>query len=247
MLGLRRATKGAAFTVAVAAFACASPAAATLDVPTRVADINPGPGNSFIDQPVPLGANLVFDAFDGSDGELWRTDGSADGTVQVADINPAGSSSAGSFTRLGDAVLFSAFNATGDELWRTDGTSAGTFQLRDIEPGPGSSSPRTLHVVGDRILFRANDGVTGSELWGSDGTAGGTQQVRDINDGPMSSIGGFFFPDTLDGISYFRATEPSTGSELWRSDGTRPARTSSTTTSGAAPVSTPSTSRPRAG
>lgn len=56
-----------------------------------VSDINPGGDGSpygFIE----LGGSLLFGAVDADGNELWRTDGTEAGTVQVKDIKPTGSS-----------------------------------------------------------------------------------------------------------------------------------------------------------
>src|SRR4051812_37257429 len=73
---------------------------------------------------------FVFNADDGVHGhEPWVTDGTADSTRLLVDINPG---SVGSFpsrsTPLGDGrAVFSADDGVhGTELWITDGTSGGT-------------------------------------------------------------------------------------------------------------------------
>ena len=76
--------------------------------------------------------------------ELWVTDGTNAGTVQVKDINPGGN---GSFPSLfmpvgANKVVFEATtDATGNELWVTDGSAGGTTLLKDILPGPGNGLP----------------------------------------------------------------------------------------------------------
>jgi len=109
------------------------------------------------------------------------------------------------------------------ELWKSDGTEVGTAQVADIFPGnrtEESSNPRGLTVLGDNILFTANDGIHGFELWRSDGTAAGTAMVADINPGNESS--GIFYGQQpiIKGSIYFSATDGSSGYELWKSDGT---------------------------
>jgi ELWxxDGT repeat protein len=195
-------------------------ASAALNQPERVTDIQAGPLSSAINAPATLGRHLYFGATNGLDDELWRTDGSAAGTEQVANINPTGGSSPGTVTAFGGAVIFHAFEpATGEEPWRSDGTSAGTTQLGDLNPNAGSSSARGFIQVGDQLLFRADNGTDGAELWRTDGTPAGTAMVEDINPAG-GSIGGAFFPAVLNGFAYFSATEPVAGSELYRSDGT---------------------------
>jgi ELWxxDGT repeat protein len=79
-----------------------------------------------------------------SDGaELWVTDGTNAGTVQLKDINPGGNGSFPTLFRpVGNKVVFEATtDATGNELWVTDGTPGNTTLLKDILPGPGNGLP----------------------------------------------------------------------------------------------------------
>lgn len=67
---------------------------------------------------------LLFPANDAANGrELWKTDGTAEGTVLVKDINPGATGSfPDGFTPLNGAWYFAAMDGTnGDELWKTDG------------------------------------------------------------------------------------------------------------------------------
>ncbi len=66
---------------------------------------------------------LYFPANDSANGvELWKSDGTATGTVMVADINPgAGSSNPDGFESVNDKLFFAADNgALGRELWMID-------------------------------------------------------------------------------------------------------------------------------
>ena len=72
--------------------------------------------------------------------ELWKSDGSAAGTVLVKDINiGAGSSSVpAGFTAVGGTIYFRAKDDTsGMELWKSDGTAANTVRVMDFNPGAG--------------------------------------------------------------------------------------------------------------
>jgi ELWxxDGT repeat protein len=89
-----------------------------------VKDINPGHGDSHtfdLDMfCAPPGAQIaVFTASDGVRGdELWRTDGTAAGTVQHADLNPGNYSSQPDRPFLaGSYLFFTADNGTGRELY----------------------------------------------------------------------------------------------------------------------------------
>ncbi|HAK77573.1 MAG TPA: hypothetical protein DCM71_11840, partial [Runella sp.] len=75
---------------------------------TLVKNINPSGSSSPAGFTV-LGTNFYFRANDGTNGiELWKTDGTADGTVMVKDINPSGNSSPAGFTVLGTNLYFQA-------------------------------------------------------------------------------------------------------------------------------------------
>ena len=67
-----------------------------------------------------LGDVLYFSGNDGNTGyELWQSDGTEQGTVQVEDINPGSDGSwPKELTRVGDMLLFAAHNEDfGAELW----------------------------------------------------------------------------------------------------------------------------------
>ncbi|GCL60714.1 hyalin repeat protein [Microcystis aeruginosa NIES-3807] len=115
-----------------------------------------------------MGNTLFFTADDGVNGtELWKSDGTAAGTVLVADINPGGSSSVPrNLTVVGNTLFFTADDGVnGTELWKSDGTAAGTVLVGNIRPGSSSSDPQNLRVVGSTLFFSADDGVNGEELW----------------------------------------------------------------------------------
>ena len=78
-----------------------------------------------------VGGTLFFVADDGVSGaELWRSDGTADGTLLVKDINSGGGgSSPATLTNVGGTLFFAANDGVGGtELWSSDGTP-GLFWL----------------------------------------------------------------------------------------------------------------------
>jgi len=81
-------------------------------VPYQVADINPGVDSSSPSRLFAFGNRLLFQANDGTNGtELWISDGTAAGTVLLADTDstPGGSGSPTNFTALGNnRAVFSA-------------------------------------------------------------------------------------------------------------------------------------------
>jgi RHS repeat-associated protein len=152
--------------------------------------------------------------------ELWKSDGTASGTVMVKDINPGvANSGIYSITAIGNTVYFVASDGTnGFELWKSDGTSSGTVMVKDINAGSVDSAPANLTVMGSTLYFSANTAANGYELWKSDGTSSGTVMVKDITPGTDYSAPTFM--TVVGSTLYFRATTPTNGYELWKSDGT---------------------------
>jgi ELWxxDGT repeat protein len=180
-----------------------------------------GPLPSWPTEAAVLGGLLVLALSDTVHGwELWRTDGTAAGTLLVLDIHPAGDSSPTRFTRVGSKLVFWADDgAHGSELWVTDGTAAGTALLKDINPGPAGSPGFRSTVLGSTAFFFAFDGVHGYEPWKTDGTGPGTVLVRDVAPGPAGSMLVESFAAAGHEV-FFTASDHVAGRELWRSDGT---------------------------
>ena len=188
-------------------------------------DIAPGPMSSSVQELYQFNGEVYFRANDGEHGsELWKTDGTAEGTVLVKDINPGdGSSSPGWLTEFNGELFFAATtDNAGDELWKTDGTSEGTVQVADINVGDDDALPQDLVVFNDELIFSARSGeFDDRELWKSNGTAEGTLRVKDIRKGEGDSdpggLSGFY---EFNGELYFDAEDDATGVELWKTDGT---------------------------
>ncbi len=195
---------------------------------TLVRDIAPGGGASAFSTNSPmngvaLGGNLVFTANDGSSGiELWASDGTASGTIRLADINGGTASSSPSFTSacvIGSVLYFAATSfSLGTELWRTDGTPAGTSLVLDVASGLTSSNPSAFAQLNGSLLFSAITSTHGRELWISNGTAASTSLLRDINPGSTGSSPASLA--TFNGRVFFSADNGSSGAELWSTDGT---------------------------
>lgn len=170
-----------------------------------------------------VGKAIFFAATHPSDpAELWRTDGTPQGTLPLADVRPGPEPG---LVRFGSepprvAVTAERYLFVGDdgvhgaELWSSDGTPAGTALVADLVPGPVPSWPRLLTAFDGQVFFVAEAPGTGRELWRSDGTAAGTVLVADLVPGAESSL-----PQALavaDGKLYFSAWDPVHGREAWR-------------------------------
>jgi ELWxxDGT repeat protein len=154
-----------------------------------------------------LGAGLY------SGQELWKSDGTFEGTVLVKDIAPIDQTPGISFlVNLNDTLYFFA-QAGGYALWKSDGTEAGTLKVADL----GSSFPALAPVkVGGKMFWSAN-GTQGGELWSSDGTEAGTGVVK------CFGILGGSNPNMLtdvEGVLYFNNLSATDTFTLWKSDGT---------------------------
>ena len=92
--------------------------------------------------------------------------------------------------------------------------------VKDIDPN-GGSNPTHLTSVGDKLFFKADDGITGDELWVSDGTAAGTNLVKDINPGSNDGLITVYTSIVPFGSGVMFLAKGSDGSEeIWISDGT---------------------------
>jgi ELWxxDGT repeat protein len=187
-----------------------------------VKDILPGSQDGispfFPERLMVLDGIVYFAAGDSTHGaELWRSDGTTDGTFMVKDTWPGppgqfrlpnGAPSTGPFFFAGGAE-FSAF-----ALWKSDGTEAGTRQVKDVLISNGSLDPPEFAYLHGTVFFSAYDETTGYDLWKSDGTEAGTVIVKDVSDVPM--ISNLYAAGDL---VYFIADDV-TGRSLWRTDGT---------------------------
>src|SRR5262249_31673221 len=148
-----------------------------------------------------VNGTLFFIADDGKHGpELWKSDGTAAGTVLVKDVRPGPIGSQpiapdrdpeapirynrglGGLTAVGDTLCLAAAGGEhGEQLWKSDGTPAGSALVKDVRPGRQGS--RLIHgnermaPVGGALYFAADDGKHGRQLWKSDGTPEGTVMV----------------------------------------------------------------------
>lgn len=169
-----------------------------------------GSGNVFDYFHVYNGA-LYFNGNEGEHGyELWRTDGTEEGTYMVKNILVA---SIGSFPHNYIMYKEELFFVTHDGLWKTDGTEEGTIAVKQKQPNGSSFNLSNLKSMGDYMLMMANDG-----LWRSDGTDEGTYMIKELSGVTTNWSGNKF--TRLGNIALFPARDSEHGPELWRTDGT---------------------------
>ena len=148
--------------------------------------------------------------------ELWRSDGTPEGTFRLVDSEDLELCYPGNILTVGGAVFF-ALNRydTGCELWKSDGTVAGTGMVKDIAPDSGSSHPSDFVLFGGKLHFFATGPQGNAGLWRTDGTAAGTQLLRSFSDD-------LFYPAglTVAGLQLFFVASDGSRPHLWKSDGT---------------------------
>jgi ELWxxDGT repeat protein len=142
------------------------------DVNTSGDGLDTTPNQSF----VAIGGILYFLANDGSGAgtELWRSDGSAPGTVMVEDILPTAGMSSGvhDLFNFNGCLYFSANDGVhGFELWKSDSTAAGTYLFADIIAGADSSGPHNFHATGSELFFLADPVAGFTTVYRTNGTS----------------------------------------------------------------------------
>lgn len=184
-----------------------------------ISDLPYGPVNNNYPSFAALGSTLYFTGLDAAHGkELWKTDGTEDGTVLVADINAGtGSSLPASLTVFNNTLYFSAEGSLGKELYRYTPGAAAPVLVSDIAAGTASSSPGFLTVSNNTLVFAANKDGSGHELWITDGTSENTRQLADINPSGAAN------PSLLTALGndvIFSANDGTNGAELHKYDNT---------------------------
>lgn len=165
-----------------------------------------------------VGATLYFVSPGSSPGadELWRTDGTLEGTrpVHTRVSNPR------QFLAYRERLYFITDSADFSSVsWmRTDGTLEGTGQVKEFRPARREThtAAGAFTVVDGEIYFQADDGQ-GVELWTSHGTASDTRLVQNL----VPPVGSSEPRQTTaaGGALYFTADDGIRGRELWRTDG----------------------------
>ena len=175
-----------------------------------------------------VNGTLYFAANDGIDGwGLWKSDGTASGTVLVrafSYLNAYGDDLLARpyyLTNVNGNLFFTADDGVhGWQLWESDGTTGGTKIVDNISPA-GDAGFYDLTDVNGRLFFVANDGTDGWQLWASDGTSTGTIMLSDVNaSGGGLYAAGHYNLTAVNAKVFFTASDGIHGTQLWKSDGT---------------------------
>ncbi|RKH35411.1 HYR domain-containing protein [Corallococcus praedator] len=168
---------------------------------------------------VEVGSTVFFTAEDGLHGrELWKTDGTREGTVLVTDLLPGlWGSEPTQLTRMGNHLYFSARMLVASRdvhgLWRTDGTAQGTELVLALASPPSFITEHDGALYFEAMSISSPYGFT---LWRSDGTPAGTRILKEVASGARFDAPATWIGDTL----IFPCYTWETGQELWKTDGT---------------------------
>lgn len=188
--------------------------------PLLVKNIHPSFATSSYPQNlVSLNGTLYFSADDGNHGfELWKTDGTTSGTVQVKDLTPGvlGTDNLRDFTTTNSQLFFTC--RTGTELWVSNGNASGTDTLITF-PDIGTIQDNSLFPLDNSLLFVTQDFSSGNlSLWKSNGTVASTVKLKTFSSGGNSIHFSTF--KYYNNEVYFVANDGVTGQEVWKTDGT---------------------------
>lgn len=162
--------------------------------------------------------DILYFAANGS--EIWKSDGTAEGTVLVQKLLQAEGVSIRSITVVEDRFILMAYHEETSQhhLWRGTG-QAGSFVPVEVGVRPlGWYATGNLITAGKLTYFLAADPLSIGGLWRSDGTAEGTFLLQ-----PTLSPNGIFDLPDLTAVGpdlYFAWASEATGTELWKTDGT---------------------------
>jgi ELWxxDGT repeat protein len=145
-----------------------------------------------------IDGKLYFNTYDDIFGrELWQSDGTTAGTLELTDIwydedAPYTDSwrrgVLSHVVKLNSKLIFSGNDGKiGAELWQYNINTSTQSLLLDVN-NQNSSYPEYLRAFDGRVYFAANHPAYGIELWISDGTESGTQMVLDNNEGRPAGI-----------------------------------------------------------
>jgi len=150
--------------------------------------------------------------------ELWKSDGTNNGTVMIKDINAGvNGSDPHDLTEFNGEVFFFASgpSPSGYAFWKTDGTSQGTTEVKDVFTIYASGYLAELTPFNGALYFSALNDDSKYSIWKTDGTTAGTVQALDFTSNFAIEnlyVGG--------GLLFLSAWASGSGYELYQTDGT---------------------------
>ncbi|HET8804109.1 MAG TPA: T9SS type A sorting domain-containing protein [Aequorivita sp.] len=175
---------------------------------TTTSSINP---SSFL---ITFNNEAYFMADDGvHGGELWKTDGTENGTVMVKDVTSNGGTPFYDPFIFKDYLYFKSFLVSSQSLWRTDGTETGTESITNMPV------IEVLTTSDDYIFFASSNEYPPStitnKIWKID-VNNNEELIEELPIHEDVELGGIY-----NNYLYFPADDPSTGyGAIYKTDGT---------------------------
>jgi ELWxxDGT repeat protein len=148
--------------------------------------------------------------------ELWRTDGTAEGTHVIRDIAPgvAAGVSEHSLLTFNGKIYFLATDGSGERIWTTDGTAAGTHTISDYVFASDRLNRYTKTAVGRNGFYISR---FDTPIVFSDGTSTGTKLLTVA--GTSDWLGDPLNMYAHGGQVFFDAQRNGGGYQMWVADG----------------------------
>ncbi|MGI4795438.1 MAG: hypothetical protein ACRYG8_15460, partial [Janthinobacterium lividum] len=183
---------------------------------------------------ITLANGQIFFAGTDSNGEvgLWKSDGTAAGTVELDISNAAAggiSPTSSNIVSFNGLTYFAGQDASGNiGLWVTDGSGGDTTELAIGNSSANGLAPVSLTVMNGSLYFGGTDASGNTGLWKSDGTAAGTHELQVAGTAPGGlapiSLNVSDYPNApmavLNSKLYFAGAGADGTEDLWTSDGT---------------------------
>ncbi len=146
--------------------------------------------------------------------DLWKTDGTPQGTSLLANLGPDDQQDR-QLTNVNGTLYFRGHSLDeGFELWKSNGSATGTVMVRSLKPGSTSSNLTHFTNLQGTLFFSGN-----GELIKSNGTAAGTTRVKDLHIGASDQVSEL---EAIGNTLYFTAKSPTglDGVSLYQTNGT---------------------------
>ncbi|WP_157609321.1 T9SS type A sorting domain-containing protein [Psychroflexus torquis] len=172
-----------------------------------IKDIDEGTGSSSISEFIKLDGDVYFEA----ESQVWKTNGSNEGTVLIESIANAGIDNTRAFFAWNGDLYFEGDAGSGDQLWKYNPQNELVIQLSN-NTGENMNHDPGDYIVFDGFIYYSAEDETDSEthLWRTNGT-----NVEQLNETfiDVSEL------EIFDNRIFFRANEEGiTGNELFSFD-----------------------------
>ena len=155
----------------------------------------------------------------GIDGELFITDGTSEGTLQIGQFNNNNNNyHSFYFIEYNNALYFISRDSRESSLWKTDGSRRGTQLIHRF-----SSQVTNPFIFNNKLYFgeyKSSYRQHYMKLWTSDGTPENTQMIKDLTPLGYTSFSRDFFLEFKPFTDKIYIVIGKRSIHLWQSDGT---------------------------